>query len=552
MLQTLTIQNYAIIDELQVQFGTNLNIITGETGAGKSILMGALDMVLGKRADTSVLKNNNKKCFVEAVFTAIHKNDLKFFFEENDIDLLDEVIVRREITPNGKSRSFINDSPVNVATVKALGGLMVDLHRQFDTAEIESENFQRQVLDSLAGHENLLHDLKLLFTEITSHKKTITQLKEAQEAANKEADYNTFLFEELEKLQLKPNELETLDEELALLSNAEQIKAQLGAIHQPLLQGDMPVVQFLKQAINKLGAISNISSNLTSLQSRLNEVYIELKDIADELEKADEATVHNPKRIDEINERIAIGYKLQKKHNVTTTAELMDLQEALSQKLQSSVQLQQQIAVLGKELETKLNTAEKIAQQLSKNRQAVTDNLCIKITEILGKVGMPNAALKISITPTTLHAYGVDEVSFLFDANKTGKYEPIHKVASGGELSRLMLAVKYLVAKHIKLPVLVFDEIDTGISGEAAKQVGSIMKGLAQNQQIIAITHLPQTASQADAHFFVYKEEANKTIATKIKQLSNNERIEVIAQMLSGENPTESARNNAKELISMQ
>jgi DNA repair protein RecN (Recombination protein N) len=551
MLQTLTIQNYAIIDELQVQFANNLNIITGETGAGKSILMGALDVVLGKRADTSVLKDSNKKCFVEAIFGIANKETINNFFEENDLDLADEIIVRREITTNGKSRSFINDSPVNLSTVKELGSLLVDLHRQFDTAEIESENFQREVIDALAEHKNILTELKVLFAEITSLKKQITSLLTEQDAANKEADYNNFLYNELEKLQLKPNELETLDEELALLSNAEQIKEQLASIYYPLLQGETPIIAFLKTSVNKLATLSNLKTEFADLHTRLNQVFIELKDIATEIESADEEILHNPQRIEEINDRIAAGYKLQKKHNVTTTAELIALQEALSIKLQSSVHLQQQIAQLEKQVETKLTQAEKLAATISKNRKGIIGDLSQQITMLLAKIGMPNAALKIQITASALLQHGIDNISFLFDANKTGKFEPVHKVASGGELSRLMLAVKYLVAKHIQLPVLIFDEIDTGISGEAAKQVGAMMKGLAKNQQIIAITHLPQTASQADAHYFVYKQENNKNIATQIKQLNNNERIEVIAQMLSGENPTESARNNAKELISL-
>jgi DNA repair protein RecN (Recombination protein N) len=549
MLQKLRIQNYAIIDELVINFSNKLNIITGETGAGKSILMGALDLVLGKRADTAVLKDKTKKCIVEASFQLKNNAAVKDFFETNDLDNDTDIIVRREIASNGKSRSFVNDTPVNLTQLKELSNNLVDLHRQFDTQEIGNENFQREVMDALADNANLLLDLKTVFTKYTGIKNELETLRLQQANADKEADYNTFLLEEFTEINLQENELENLDAEMKLLSNAENIKLQLGSIHGPLIGSEEPIAQKLKSLAQKLNTLKEFHTDIEDLQKRLVSTQIEVQDIGDELERIDESIVYNAERINIVNERISTGYKLQKKHAVTSTAQLLAIQEQLQQKLDAVVNISNTIEKLEKESKNLFDEASAIAKKINSNRIAQVKPFTQNVNSLLAQIGMPNAQIKVDIQATTLSANGSDEINFLFDANKSNRFEPLHKVASGGELSRLMLSVKSLVAKKLQLPVLIFDEIDTGISGEAAKQVGIIMQALSSNHQLIAITHQPQIAAKANAHYFVYKQIVNDTIQTSVRLLNDDERIVAIAQMLSGEKPTAAALENAKEMM---
>ena len=549
MLQKLRILNYAIIDELTISFSEKLNIITGETGAGKSILMGALDLVLGKRADTAVLKDKEKKCIVEALFL-IRKNDsVQQFFADNDLDNEEEILIRREIAANGKSRSFVNDTPVNLSQLKELSGNLVDLHRQFDTLEIGSENFQREVMDALADNGNLLQQLKTVFAKYSNVKNELDTLRQQQAAADKEADYNKFLLEEFIEINFKENELEELDAEIKLLSNAESIKLQLGSIYGFLSGGEEPVTQNLKSFSQKLAALKEYHTEIEDLQKRLASAQLEIQDVADELEKIDDAIVYDAERINTVNERLSAGYKLLKKHGVTTTKELLDIQETLQQKLDAVFNITNAIEKAEKESEVLLKESTTIAVKINTNRTAQIKPFTQKVNALLAQIGMPNAQIKVDIKPTTLSATGSDEINFLFDANKSNRFEPLHKVASGGELSRLMLSVKSLVAKKLQLPVLIFDEIDTGISGEAAKQVGIIMKELSASHQLIAITHQPQIAAKANAHYFVYKQIVKDTIQTSVRLLNDDERIVAIAQMLSGEKPTAAALENAKEMM---
>ena len=549
MLLQLNIQNYAIIDEIEINFSEKLNAITGETGAGKSILMGALNLILGERADSSVLMRTDKKCFVEGYFSVNNKEEVKNFLKENDLDNENELVLRREIAANGKSRAFINDTPATLQQLKALASLLVDLHQQFDTLELGDSDFQREVLDALANSGDKLSSYKNLYHKWQQSSKELQQLQQQKSNFNKELDYFQFLFYELNEASFKENELEELDNELRLLSNAESIKTTLSKAYFDLKENEQPVLQTLKQIINQLNGYASYHTDISSIVERLQSTQIELQDIAGEIDHINDSVLYDEKRINLINDRIATGYKLLKKHGVKTTNELLQIQNELQQKLQAVLNIDEAITAKEKETEQLLKQANAVAEEISKARQAQTEPLIQQVNKLLIQVGMPNARIKIAITPASLNEYGKDNIEFLFDANKSNRFEPLRKVASGGELSRLMLCIKSLVAESIDLPTLIFDEIDTGISGEAAKQVGNIMKKLAASRQVICITHQPQIAGKADAHFFVYKEIKNDAVKASIRLLTTDERITTIAQMLSGEKPTAAALQNAREMV---
>jgi DNA repair protein RecN (Recombination protein N) len=549
MLSRLHIQNYAIIDDLLIDFSNHLNIITGETGAGKSILMGALSLILGERADSSVLQQKEKKCVVEGYFKSDNKKTIKQFLADNDLDAEDELVVRREIAVNGKSRAFINDTPVNVQQLKALSSLLVDLHQQFDTLELGDAGFQREVLDALANNVTLLQEYYTSFFQYKKTKKELEVLQLQQTTANTSFDYNKFLFDELEEAGLKENELEELDAELKLLSNAENIKQQLSGIYFELKESEQPLVQQLKVLNNKLHSLEQYHTSIEGLNKRLLSTQIELQDIADELETINDGVQYSAERIQIVNDRIAAGYKLLKKHGVNTTGELLGIKETLQQKLNDVLNISEAIQQKEKLTQQLLQQCEQVAAKISTNRNKAVKPFTEKVNGLLKQVGMPNAQIKIALSTIALNEFGSDAIEFLFDANKSNRFEPLRKVASGGELSRLMLCIKSLVAQKLQLPTLIFDEIDTGISGEAAKQVGNIMKELSKAHQLISITHQPQIAAKADAHYFVYKAIKADKIITSVKLLNNDERITTIAQMLSGEKPTAAALENAREMV---
>lgn len=549
MLRKLIIQNYAIIDEIAIDFSSQLNIITGETGAGKSILMGALSLILGERSDSSVLVNTEKKCFIEGYFAVNHKRSVIHFLEENDLDVEEELVLRREIAANGKSRAFINDTPATLQQLKVLASLLVDLHQQFDTLELGDADFQREVMDALAGNEQSLLGYQKVFRQWQTACKELEQLQQQKAAFTKELDYNQFLFDELNELDLKENELEDLDNELKLLTNAEGIKTTLSKVYFDLKESEQPVVQLLKQLLNQLQAYASYHTNLPNVIERLQSSQIELQDIADEVERINDSVNFDEKRIEWINQRLMEGYKLAKKHNVQTTAQLLEIQGQLEEKLKAVLDMDDALMAKEKQTGQLLSEARKLADLLSQARHKQSKPLEEKVNQLLAQVGMPNARMKVELKDNTLTLSGKDQIDFLFDANKSNRFEPIRKVASGGELSRLMLCIKSLVAQSIDLPTLIFDEIDTGISGEAAKQVGLIMKGLAGSRQIICITHQPQIAGKANAHFFVYKEIKNDAVKTNIRLLNEDERITAIARMLSGEKPTAAAMENAREMM---
>jgi DNA repair protein RecN (Recombination protein N) len=549
MLQRLSIQNYAIIDELEIDFSGQLNIITGETGAGKSIIMGALGLILGERADSTVLVNKEKKSVVEGIFRVDQKAAISRFLQENDFDIAEELVVRREIAVNGKSRAFINDTPVNLSQLNELSSLLVDLHQQFDTLELGESDFQREVLDALANNGDILSTYQQSFREWQIVKKECGQLKEQKLQFDKEADYNKFQYTELEEAGFKDNELEETDADLKMLSNAEGIKSALSKVYFELEESETPMVQQLKSLLNQLTVYAAYHPDLGALLQRLQATQIELKDIADEVDRISSHVNYDPQRIEQLNERLSLGYKLQKKHGVNSTNELLAIQAQLQQKLQAVLNIDEAIQQKEKEAEKLLAMAKQQATKISEGRKKQVKPFEDKVNKLLAQVGMPNAKLKVDIKETELNLSGADTIDFLFDANKSGQFQPVRKVASGGELSRLMLSIKSLVAQSIDLPTMIFDEIDTGISGEAARQVGIIMKELAVKRQVICITHQPQIAGKADAHFFVYKEIVKDAVKTNIRQLSTEERITAIAKMLSGEKPTAAAMENAREMV---
>jgi DNA repair protein RecN (Recombination protein N) len=531
MLHKLFIQNYAIIDELEIDFSNKLNVI------------------LGERADSTALVNKEKKCIVEGVFEVKEKKGIKNFLVENDFDNNDELVVRREIGTNGKSRAFVNDTPVTLSQLNELSGMLVDLHQQFDTLALGESSFQREVLDALAGHGAMIEEYQNVFHQWQLIKKETEELKAQKQQFDKEADYNRFQFTELDEAGFKENELETIDAELKMLNNSEGIKAALNKVYFELKESEKPVVQQLKVLSNDLNTYSSFHPDLPALTQRLQSAQIELQDIAGDVDHISSHINYDPEKIEQLNERLSLGYKLQKKHGVNSTNALLEIQQQLKEKLQAVFNIDEAIQQNEKEGDRLFSEAGKLAKKISDGRHKQAKPLEDKVNKLLIQVGMPNAKLKADIKPVELNLSGSDAIDFLFDANKSGQFQPVRKVASGGELSRLMLCIKSLVAESIDLPTLIFDEIDTGISGEAARQVGIIMKNLATKRQVICITHQPQIAGKADAHFFVYKEIVKDAVKTNIRQLTKEERITTIAKMLSGEKPTAAALENAREMV---
>lgn len=548
MLVHLHIRNYAIIEEIDISFGNGLSIITGETGAGKSILMGALSLVLGARADTSSLLSKEKKCIIEATFK---NNDpaVKEYLLGADLDAGDEITIRREISTNGKSRAFINDTPVNLSHLNKLSSRLVDVHEQFDTLELADNDFHRQVIDSLANNGANLAAYQQLYKKMLATRYQLELLVEKQMAANKEADYNQFLFNELEQANFKQDELEELESELSMLSNAEGIKSTLSTIYFQLQESERPLVQQLRSIANQLQAISSFHPDISALSSRLVSTQVELQDIAGDIDRINDSVKYDADKIDHLNERISTGQRLLKKYGVQTTSELIVIQEELQKKLEVITSLDEQITEGRASVKKIEEEAKRNAVKISAARQKQVKPFEEKVNKLLQQVGMPNAKLKVQMSEAGLNMFGKDNLDFLFDANKTGRFEPIHKVASGGELSRLMLCIKSLVAASVQLPTLIFDEIDTGISGEAARQAGIIMKQLSDKHQVISITHQPQIAAKATAHYFVYKRIVGDKIITSVRLLDHDERITTIATMLSGEKPGTAAFENARELL---
>jgi DNA repair protein RecN (Recombination protein N) len=558
MLQKLSISNYALIDNLEITFGKGLNILTGETGAGKSIILGALSLILGQRAESRYFFNQQKKCVIEGLFS-IGNFELAPFFEDNDLDYEAETVLRREISADGKSRAFVNDTPVNLNALKSLGEKLIDIHSQHATLEINDPEFQLLVVDAVAKHDGLLNDYRAKFRSYKKSTSKLQQLIEESDKAKADLDYYQFQFDELEKANLADGEQEQLEQEFNELSHAEEIKRNLLGAYYLMHEGETSAIIQLREAAHQLSVLEHFNPQFAELYQRLNSVIIELKDVANEVEIIEQRTHTNEARAGEINVRLSLIYNLQKKHRLNSTAELLHLQNDLSDKIQQAVFGDEAIEKLKKQLEADRAELEKLAAELSANRKKAVPGIEEKVLKTLEEMGMGNSSLKIELSSPSGHNSppnggslgdnGLDIVRFLFTANKGHALAEMSKVASGGELSRLMLSIKSLIAQNTALPTIIFDEIDTGVSGEVANKVGQIMERLADNLQVITITHLPQIASKGQNHYFVYKDEDGATTYTRMKQLDKQERVLEIAKMLSGDKPGESALQNARELL---
>lgn len=549
MLTSLSIKNYALIDSLQVDFNNGLSIITGETGAGKSILLGGLSLVLGKRADLSSVKNTSEKCVIEAVFDIANYN-LKSIFTEEDLDYEPQTIIRREILPSGKSRAFVNDTPVNLDALQALSGFLIDIHSQNQSLELTSNSFQFKVIDSLAGNEEVLTEYSNHLKQFRSLQNELNKLKTFQADAIKEQDYNLFLLNELEEAKLVDGELETLEEEYETLNNVEEIKEKLIISNQLLSEEQVGVINTLTELKNNLQKLSGFSVKYEELFNRVNSSLIELDDVYSEVENLQEQLEADPKRLETVNFKLQILHSLFQKHNTNLISELLAIKEDLAKKVSITENLDNDISAIENKLKNLNSQLKALAKILHKNREKAIPKLVEQLQDILKNLGMPNAQFKVSLElKNELFNNGSDELSFLFSANKGANFNELKKAASGGELSRIMLAIKYILSKHIQLPTIMFDEIDTGVSGEISNKMAQIMQQMSKTMQVFTITHLPQIAAKGDVHFKVYKEDVNNKTFTKLIRLNNDERIVEIAQMLGGKNITDSAVMHAKSLL---
>jgi DNA repair protein RecN (Recombination protein N) len=549
MIKNIHIKNYALIDEVNIDFSDNLNIITGETGAGKSILLGALGLIMGKRADTKVLFDQDQKCVVEAIFD-VKAYQLKGFFEENDIDYSDELLIRREIVTSGKSRAFINDSPVTLDTLTQLTDELVDLHQQFDSLELNTEKFQREVLDALAANHPLLEQYKSIYIQYKSTTKELDLLQKQKAERAKELEFNVFLLTEINEVKLQEDEYEDLVKELDLLTSTEDIKAVSAKISAILDQNEHSVVPLIAELSREVRNISNKDPRFGVMVEKLDSIKAELRDLTREADDIFETTEYDEKRIVFVQDRIAVIHKLLKKHGLSSTEELLQLQDELAEKVKDLDTTEERILKLEKRIMGLTLELDKAAMEIREKRIGQSSNLRMDIINVLSELGMPNANFEVSITETDQFLpHGKDQIRFLFSANKGGKLMTIKEAASGGEMSRLILVIKSLVAGAMALPTMIFDEVDSGVSGEIAHKMGMILQKLAQKHQIISITHSPQIAAKASQHYFVYKSEGQDKTYTAIKILNQEERVEEIAKMLSGNPPSRAAVENAKELM---
>lgn len=552
MLQKLLIRNYAIIDELTITFDKHLNVITGETGAGKSIILGAISLILGERADTSVLINASEKCIVEAHFDTADNAAFIELLKAQELDVEPVTIIRREISTTGKSRAFVNDTPVTLSVLNELTSTLVDLHRQFDNRSLDESRFMYEALDAVAETQEQAAQYQAAYEAYKQLQKRYQQLVQDQAAWQKEADYNQFLFEELETANFKEQEIEDIETQLKQLSNAELIKNTLGESYMVLAEGEQPLTVELKRILQQVQHITTVYPDATEIAERLNSTYEELKDLANELSRLQDAVDLDAGQLQEMQERLDLGNRLLKKHGLTDTEGLRSLHQQLAQTIQEQQQADTTLDQLKADISTAEAALEKLSQALLKQRKAKAPVFAKEINALLHLIGMPNAVFTIELQPAAqFNAFGKDSIQYLLDANKSGKFAPVQKAASGGELSRIMLSIKTLTAKALQLPTLIFDEVDTGISGEAAKQVGILLRDLGAYHQVLCITHQPQVAGKGHKHFYVYKAMEQGKINTRIKSLELEERIQLIAQMIGGEQPSEAALNNAKELVTV-
>jgi DNA repair protein RecN (Recombination protein N) len=549
MLKQLQIKNYALIDELDIKFSNNLSVITGETGAGKSILLGALGLILGKRADIQTLQNKENKCIIEGFFQ-IGEYQLNSFFDNNDLDYEIETTLRREISPNGKSRAFINDTPVNLGQLKELGSHLIDVHSQHETLLLNSKSFKFSVIDSFAGHSDKLKQYKEHYSNLAESKKILAELVEEQKQSKLDIDYFQFQLDELLEANIKPDEQEQIELELKTLSNAEMIKETLYQSFLSLSEEEDSLLDKFRLISSELNRVREFSKEIEAIAKRIDSTFIEVGDLASEIDSIQGAVSYDAEKIQIVNERLNSIYALQQKHQVNTNAQLLDVQLQLEIKLQGISSLQEAILKAENAVDELTKKVNLVGEKISTKRKQVIPKLQKAIIDLLHLVKMPHSNLSIELDSSEVpNQYGLDNIQLLFSANKGGDLHELSKVASGGELSRLMLCIKSITSEHIALPSIVFDEIDTGVSGEVADKMGTIMRKMGQKMQVISITHLPQIAGKGHDHFYVYKDERAGLAKSSIKKLNENERVDELAKMLSGAEMTNAAVENARELL---
>ncbi|MGN7887473.1 DNA repair protein RecN [Dyadobacter sp. 22481] len=548
MLSNLLIKNYALIKHLEMSPDPGLNIITGETGAGKSIMLGAIGLLLGNRADAKSLYDSSEKCVIEGTFN-LTGYDLAPNFEDENLDFSEECIVRREISAAGKSRAFINDTPVNLETLRKIGMQLLDVHSQHDSILLGNNEFQLRVVDSYAENADLLKTYHIDFNAYREAVRTFDELKKQAHQLRKEFDYDQFLFQELNNAGLKADEQEKLEHELTILENAVEIKERLQLAHAYLDNPENSVLDLLKSAVGSLTQASRLVTEYDVLRQRAQSALIELRDLAEEIDQVNGNIDLDSARTEVVQERLDLIYSLLKKHQVSAIGQLLDIEAGLQGKLSIVMNLDEDLAAAEKKVAQTQNKMLAGAKVLSDRRRKVTKAIEKLILDRLYELGIPNASLSIQINETAPTTAGIDSVTFLFSGNKGIVPQELKLVASGGEFSRLMMVIKYILADKRKLPTIIFDEIDTGVSGEIAKKMGKMMQNMAINHQIIAITHLHQIASSGDAHYFVYKDHSSDRTVSRIKKLTIDERVQEIAQMIGGHNPSEAVLHNAREMI---
>jgi DNA repair protein RecN (Recombination protein N) len=549
MLTTLAIQNYALIQELTIDFSKGLSIITGETGAGKSILLGALSLLVGQRADTNVLLDQSRKCIVEGTFQ-INGYGLEDMFTQYELDFDNISVIRREISPDGKSRAFVNDSPVNLSILKDLGERLIDIHSQHQNQYLENPQFQLRVLDTFAGHSEVLQRYRDTFTQYRSLKTEHQNISEKAAKNKADLDYFQFQYDQLQAARLQDDELDALEKELTLLTHSEEIKSSLAGASVAMSGETNSVVVLVKDSLAAFSKIKGFYSPAIELQTRLESVFLEIKDIAHETENLYEHIDHDPVRIDFVKQRLDLLYSLMQKHRCGNIPELISIRNEFKQKIDEISTTDSRLEELKKEIDKVRSTLENIATAISGNRKKVISSIENNVLELLRQLGISNGLFKVEITTTDdFTSNGTDKVRFLFSANKQGILQELAKVASGGEMARLMLSIKATISSAIILPTIIFDEIDAGVSGDIADKMGNVIYHMSESAQIINITHLPQIASKGENHYFVYKQDLDNKTQTSIKKLKSEERIVEIARMLSGEQLSDAAINNAKTLL---
>ena len=549
MLSKLSIKNFALIDDVCVEFTSGLTSITGETGAGKSIILGALSLVLGKRADLNSIRNNTLKCIIEAEFI-LDKTQFLIVFNEFELDFDVHTIIRRELLPSGKSRAFVNDTPVTLSQLQLLSNYLLDIHSQHETLSLFSETYQLEILDVLAGNLVLLKSYSEKLLNYKEVSETILALVYKKESASKELDYNTFLYDELVEANLKNVQQNELEETFSKLNNTETIQETLTAVNGLLNEEQYGALNTLKGTRSLLVKLNTVSLDFQNLYERLNSFIIEMDDISEEMINLSSSIEADPSLLNEINEKLKTIYKLQQKHNVATVSELVEIQKVLEEKIEITNNLDGEIDKLEIYKGKLKNNVKDLANKIHKKRIMVIPTLKNKLTIILNELGMPNAAFKFELTSTTIFKKnGTDSLLLLFTANKGHNFGPLNKVASGGELSRIMLSIKAVIAQYKKLPTAIFDEIDSGISGEIAYKMAEILKEMSLTMQMFAITHLPQLAAVGNQHIKIFKEDVNQITETRLKTLTKEERVSEIAEMIGGKNKSISAINQAKELL---